>query len=120
MITLYEHPLSAYAMKAKIALLEMENETLREDTMRRTEEEALKRAKAEKKPLLIDFGASWCKACNELEEQTWPNKCIRAEASRYVPLKVDATDDDDPKHEQRSTHRHKICPVKEHLRDHGA
>ncbi len=62
----------------------------------KTEEDALKRAKAEKKPLLIDFGASWCKACNELEEQTWPNKCIRAEASRYVPLKIDATDDDDP------------------------
>jgi len=62
----------------------------------KSEEEALKRAKAEKKPILVDFGASWCKACNELEEQTWPNKCIRAEAARYVPLKVDATDDDDP------------------------
>jgi thiol:disulfide interchange protein DsbD len=62
----------------------------------KTEAEALARAKSEKKPVLIDFGATWCKACNELDEETWPDPKVRTEAARYVALKVDATDDDDP------------------------
>jgi thiol:disulfide interchange protein DsbD len=60
------------------------------------EEAARAKAAAEKKPFLVDFGATWCKACNELDEQTWPVPCVRAEAQRFVAVKVDATDDDAP------------------------
>jgi thiol:disulfide interchange protein DsbD len=54
------------------------------------------RAASEHKPLLVDFGATWCGACKELDEKTFPDVRVRAEGARFVPLHVDATDDDDP------------------------
>ncbi len=43
-----------------------------EITFQSNEPEAVARATAEHKPLLIDFGASWCGACKELDEKTFP------------------------------------------------
>jgi thiol:disulfide interchange protein DsbD len=60
-----------------------------------SETAAVARASAEHKPLLVDFGASWCGACKELEEKTFPDARVREEGSRFVALHVDATDDDD-------------------------
>jgi thiol:disulfide interchange protein DsbD len=54
------------------------------------------RATSEHKPLLVDFGASWCGACKELDEKTFPDPRVLSEGARFVPLHVDATDDDDP------------------------
>lgn len=61
-----------------------------------SESAAIARAQAEHKPMLVDFGATWCGACKELEEQTFPDPRVRAEGTRYVALHVDATNDDDP------------------------
>ncbi len=60
-----------------------------------SEAAALARVASEHKPLLVDFGASWCGACKELEEKTFPDPQVRSEGTRFVALHVDATDDDD-------------------------
>jgi thiol:disulfide interchange protein DsbD len=54
------------------------------------------RALAETRPLLIDFTADWCGACNEMARHTFADPSIRAEASRFVAVRVNATRDDDP------------------------
>jgi thiol:disulfide interchange protein DsbD len=64
-------------------------------TWESSEAVAVARAAAEHKPLLVDFGASWCGACKELDEKTFTDARVRAEGSRFVALHVDATDDDD-------------------------
>src|SRR5258708_32348171 len=54
-------------------------------------------ARDRQRPLLIDFGATWCAACKELEEKTFPDPTVQKQAARFVALHVDATDDDDPR-----------------------
>jgi thiol:disulfide interchange protein DsbD len=61
-----------------------------------SESTAQARAASEHRPLLVDFGASWCGACKELDEKTFPDARVRAEGGRFVAVHVDATDDDDP------------------------
>ena len=51
-------------------------------------------AKASGRPVMIDFTADWCAACKELEEKTYVHPQVRAEAERFVSIKVDATDMD--------------------------
>lgn len=57
---------------------------------------AVQKASAEHRPMIVDFGASWCGACKELDEKTFPDPKVQKEGSRFVALHVDATNDDDP------------------------
>lgn len=58
--------------------------------------QAQTRAKAEGRPLLVDFTAAWCNACKELDVVTFAHRSVSQEAGRFVAVKVDATDDEDP------------------------
>jgi len=40
-------------------------------------------------PLLIDFGASWCQACGELERHTFSDPRVLAESARFVKVRID-------------------------------
>jgi thiol:disulfide interchange protein DsbD len=57
------------------------------------EAEAIQRAREEGRPLLVDFWADWCVACKELDRHVFTDPRVRAEASRFVALKLDGTDD---------------------------
>ncbi len=58
--------------------------------------EARAQAKEEGRPLLVDFTASWCAACKELEKLTFADDAVQKEAGRFVAAKVDASDDEAP------------------------
>ena len=60
-------------------------------------EAALARAKSDKRPLVVDFTASWCGACKELDKKTFSEPRVGQELGRFVAVKVDATNNDDPK-----------------------
>ncbi len=41
------------------------------------------------RPLLVDFGASWCKSCQELDEQTLSDAKVQRALADFVVVKVD-------------------------------
>ncbi len=57
-------------------------------------------ARAESRPLLVDFTAAWCGACKELDKITFADPAVSREAGRFLAVKVDATDDEDPQVQQ--------------------
>ena len=59
-------------------------------------EQAKLQAKAEGRPMLVDFTAAWCAACKELDKVTFADDAVKQEAGRFVAAKVDASDDETP------------------------
>jgi thiol:disulfide interchange protein DsbD len=58
---------------------------------------ALQRARSESRPLIVDFTAAWCVACKEMEKTTFNDQRVQHAAGRFLALRVDATDVDDPR-----------------------
>ncbi|MEW6056620.1 MAG: thioredoxin fold domain-containing protein [Bdellovibrionota bacterium] len=53
---------------------------------------ALKRARAEKKPMIIDFFGIWCPPCNMLDEEIFGSPEFKKASASFIKLKVDADD----------------------------
>jgi thiol:disulfide interchange protein DsbD len=60
-----------------------------------SEEEAIALAKAEGRPVILDFWAEWCTACKELDKIAWADPRVQEEAGRFVAVKLDGTDGSD-------------------------
>jgi len=56
---------------------------------------ALALARAERKPMIIDFWADWCSACLELDRTAWSDPRVQAAAQRFVRLKMDGSQEGD-------------------------
>lgn len=53
--------------------------------------QALAEARANGKPVMIDFTAEFCTYCKELERRTFPDPKVKAEAKRFICLRADQT-----------------------------
>jgi thiol:disulfide interchange protein DsbD len=64
-------------------------------------EETLKEAQSLKKPVIMDFYATWCTPCRELEDVTFHDASVVKQAeSDFVMVKVDVTRGGNPMHER--------------------
>ena len=48
------------------------------------------------KPVIIDFYADWCLPCKELDEKTFSDRAVAGELDRFVRIKADLTNVEDP------------------------
>ena len=56
---------------------------------------ALKQAKQQNKPVLLDFYANWCLSCKEMERIVFPAPQVKSLMSHFILLRADVTANDD-------------------------
>jgi thiol:disulfide interchange protein len=65
--------------------------------------EGMMLAKAEKKPLMVDFFSDRCGWCKVLDQRTYSDPEVRKCAERFVSVKLDVGKDPAPAHQYRIT-----------------
>jgi len=53
-------------------------------------QDALKSAKAQHKPIMIDFYTDWCGWCKKLDSDTYSDPKVNAAAKKFICVKIDA------------------------------
>jgi thiol-disulfide isomerase/thioredoxin len=61
-----------------------------------SEREALQRGRDERRPVLVHFDSQWCADCKRLKQETFGDPRVKAQAGRFVAVRIDATNDEDP------------------------
>jgi thiol:disulfide interchange protein DsbD len=72
---------------------------------------AFARARAEGKGVMVDFSASWCVPCAELELTFGDDDVFEQITKNFVPLKLDVSADDDTSAELRSLYHAGTLPA---------
>ncbi|MFO0586803.1 MAG: thioredoxin family protein [Polyangiaceae bacterium] len=57
---------------------------------------AVAQSKAERRPMIVHVAAEWCAACKRMATETFRDPQVQAQAGRFVALRIDATNEDDP------------------------
>lgn len=52
-------------------------------------DDAVKKARASRKPLMVDFWADWCTWCHRLDQTTYVDPLVVKLSDEFVPVKVD-------------------------------